>query len=125
MADTGLRDPAVARLADRQLCELVAHLFDPAAELARAQPAGGIEAARLHAIKADILAILVRGDLSVAIVAARHRLPVRHVQRLFEAEGITFTQFVLEQRLAHAHRLLANPRSANLKISAVAIEAGF
>jgi AraC-like DNA-binding protein len=50
---------------------------------------------------------------------------VRYVQRLFETEGVTFTDFVLDARLAQAHRMLTNDRFANLKISAVACEAGF
>jgi AraC-like DNA-binding protein len=85
----------------------------------------GARAARLRAIKADIAENISREDLSVATIAARHRLPVRYVQRLFETEGVTFTQFVLEQRLARARTVLINPRLAHVKISAVAIDAGF
>jgi len=66
-----------------------------------------------------------REDLSVATVAARHHLPVRSVQRLFEADGETFTEFVLHARLARAYRMLVDRRLINLKISAVASEAGF
>src|SRR5262249_43059755 len=50
---------------------------------------GGARAARLAAVKADILENLA-SDLSIAAVAARHRLPVRYVQRLFEGEGLSF-----------------------------------
>jgi AraC-like DNA-binding protein len=125
LADGGLEDAGMARLADLQMRELVAHLFNPAAELARAQAGAGIQAARLQAIKADILANLAREDLSVPAIAARHRLQVRYVQRLFESEGTTFTEFVLRERLARAYRMLANSRLANLKISAVAMEVGF
>jgi len=63
--------------------------------------------------------------LSIASIATRHRLPVRTVQRLFEADGTSFSEFLLRERLALAHRLLANPRSARLKISAIALDAGF
>ena len=125
LADDGNYDSAMSRLAEQQLREILTHLFAPDAELARAQPARGIHAARLQAIKADIRANLERGYLSVTAVAARHRLPVRYVQRLFEAEGASFTGFVLDERLARAHRIVTNPRLANLKISAVAIDAGF
>jgi AraC-like DNA-binding protein len=105
--------------------EVLTHLLAPNTELAHAQPAGGVRAARLQAIKADVRANLERGDLSVATAAAWHRLPVRYVQRLFEAEGVTFTEFVLAERLARAYRLLMDRRNANLKISALAISAGF
>ena len=47
---------------------------------------------------------------------------MRYLQRLFEAEGTIFTDFLLHARLTFA---LMNPRAAILKISAIAIEAGF
>jgi AraC-like DNA-binding protein len=85
----------------------------------------GARAARLGAIKADIVDNLACDNLSAATVAARHRLPVRYMQRLFETEGVTFTDFVLDARLTRAHRMLVDPRLANLKVGAVACEAGF
>jgi AraC-like DNA-binding protein len=47
------------------------------------------------------------------------------IRRLFEAEGVTFTEYVLAQRLARAHRMLMDPRRASEKISTVALDAGF
>ena len=58
-------------------------------------------------------------------VAARHRLAPRFVQRLFEAEGTTFTEYVLAERLARARRVLTDPRFAGRKISTIAFDAGF
>jgi AraC-like DNA-binding protein len=92
------------------------------AEIAKAR---GARAARLRVIKDDIGSNLARDDLSVATVAARHRLAVRYVQRLFEAEGVTFTEYVLEARLACVHRMLRDPRLAHVKIGTVACDAGF
>jgi AraC-like DNA-binding protein len=86
---------------------------------------GGGRAARLREIKADIVQAIGREDISVGVVAARHRLPVRYVQRLFEAEGVTFTEFVLGRRLARAYTLLTDRRFADLPIGAIAFEAGF
>lgn len=43
-------DPSLASLADQQVRELLAHVFDPSGDLARAQTYGGIKAARLHAV---------------------------------------------------------------------------
>lgn len=86
---------------------------------------GGGRAARLREIKADIEQAIGREDLSVGMLAARHRLPVRYVQRLFEADGVTFTEFVLDRRLARAYRLLTDRRFADLPIGAIAFEAGF
>ena len=58
-------------------------------------------------------------------LAARHRLAVRYVQRLFEAEGTTFTEFVLARRLERAHRLLTDPRCTDRPVSMIAFEVGF
>jgi AraC-like DNA-binding protein len=85
----------------------------------------GVRAARLAAIKADIAGRLDRRDLDLASVAARQHVTPRYVQVLFEAEGITFSQFVLEQRLARAHQMLTDPRFAGWTVSTVALAAGF
>lgn len=114
--------PALQHHAVTHIHDLIALALGAARDGAKAR---GASAARLHAIKADIADNLARDDLSVATVAARHRLPVRYVQRLFEADGMTFTDFVLDARLASAHRVLIDPRRANLKIAAIASEAGF
>jgi AraC-like DNA-binding protein len=93
-----------------------------AAEMARD---GGVRAARLHAIRLDISANLCRGDLSVAALALRHSCTPRFVQRLFEREGTTFTDYLLSQRLARVHRMLSDPRRAGQKISTLAYDCGF
>jgi AraC-like DNA-binding protein len=85
----------------------------------------GLRAARLHAIKQDIAKNLDRPNLSVATLADRHGCTPRFIQRLFETEGTTFTEYVLAQRLARAHRLLTDPRRESEKISVVAYDSGF
>ena len=85
----------------------------------------GARAARLRAIKEDITSLLDQPDLSVATIAARHRINPRWVQRLFEGEGTTFTEHVLAQRLVRAHRLLTDPLHASQKVSTIALDAGF
>jgi AraC-like DNA-binding protein len=111
---------------------MVAHIYDlmsvmggvtrDAEQLAQD---GGLHAARLHMIKKDVAANLDRPDLSVTMLAERHGCTTRLVQRLFEREGTTFTEYVLAQRLARAHRLLADPRRVGEKISALAYDCGF
>ena len=92
----------------------------------RAIAAGrGIAAARLRAIMTDISAHLGDGDLSVAEVARRHRVTPRYIHKLFENEGLTFSSFVLGQRLSRAHRILSDPRLACRNISSVAFDVGF
>ena len=85
----------------------------------------GIAAARLRTIMTDINAHLGEGNLSVAEIARRHRVTPRYVHKLFENEGLTFSSFVLGQRLSRAHRLLSDPHLADRNISSVAFDVGF
>jgi AraC-like DNA-binding protein len=111
---------------------LVAHFHDlvsmsigatrDAAEVARGR---GVRAARLRAIKSYILENLSRGDLSIDAVATRHGISARYVRMLFDGEGATFSDFVLGNRLARAHRMLRDPRYIGHTISAMAFECGF
>jgi AraC-like DNA-binding protein len=111
---------------------VVSHFYDliavavgatrDAAEMARHN---GLRAARLYALKQDIARSLGEPDLNVAALALRHGCTARFIQRLFEHEGTSFTDYVLAQRLARAHRLLVDPRHADEKISSIALDAGF
>jgi AraC-like DNA-binding protein len=92
------------------------------AELARAR---GVRAARQRTVKTDILQNLARADLSIATVAARQGVTPRYVQMLFEAEGETFSEFVLSERLARAHHMLSDPRMIGRTVAAVAFASGF
>jgi AraC-like DNA-binding protein len=85
----------------------------------------GLAAARFEAIKADILARISDSALSLTQVAQRHRASPRYVQMLFERAGTTFSEFVLEQRLLYAHRLLRSSLNSGRKISDIAHMAGF
>jgi AraC-like DNA-binding protein len=121
------------RMADRELQPLVvAHLYDLMAvavgatrDAAEVAQSGGVRAARLHAIKQNVARSLDQPDLSVTTLAGRHRCTPRSLQRLFETEGTTLTEYVLVQRLARAHRMLGDRRRDEEKISAVAYECGF
>jgi AraC-like DNA-binding protein len=85
----------------------------------------GVRAARLRAIKEDIVRHFGDGDLSVVAVAARHSLTPRYIHKLFEAEGETFSEHVLARRLEFAHRLLTDGRLLDKRISSIAFDAGF
>ena len=52
-------------------------------------------------------------------------MTVRYLHKLFESEGITYSEFVLGQRLARAHCLLTNPLHSRRAISTIAFELGF
>ncbi len=47
------------------------------------------------------------------------------MQALFEGDRTTFSQFLLDERLARVHLTLRDPLRASLGISAIAYEAGF
>jgi AraC-like DNA-binding protein len=85
----------------------------------------GVRAARLTAIKADIGRHLTDGSLSVAALAARHGITPRYLHKLFEDDAMTYSQYVLDQRLALAYRRLRSPRSAARTVSSIAHDAGF
>lgn len=108
-----------------QLCDLVALLLGPTRDAAQAAKERGVRAARLHSIKQEIARSVFRRDLSAEEIAASQRISVSYLRKLFEGDGTTFTDFVLDQRLEQVHRLVTDPRSAALKISALAYDAGF
>jgi AraC-like DNA-binding protein len=86
---------------------------------------GELRAARLVAIKSDILNNLRQTTLSIHGMASRHGVAIRYLRALFAADGTTFTKFVLQQRLAAAHAMLSDMRSAERTIGAIAFEVGF
>jgi len=93
-----------------------------AADIARNR---GLVAARLDAIKAEIVRCLGRPDLRLEHIAANHGVSTRYVQHLFALRGESFTNFVLEQRLLSAYRSLRQPTSKSRKISDIATAVGF
>jgi AraC-like DNA-binding protein len=84
----------------------------------------GLRAARLQAIKADILKRLA-SKISIADAAKRACVTTRYVQLLFESEGTTFSEYVLDRRLARAYRRLADQRFGHRLISDIAFDCGF
>ncbi|MFI0847472.1 AraC family transcriptional regulator [Mesorhizobium sp. IMUNJ 23232] len=119
-----LAKPDLQRVVASHVHDLAALALGATRDAAEQARARGARAARLRAIKDDIAANL-DGDVSIDAIARRHRVTPRSVQMAFEAEGTTFTDFVLGQRLARAHRMLTDPLRIGQKISTVAFDAGF
>jgi AraC-like DNA-binding protein len=86
---------------------------------------GVLRAARLSAIKSDILNNLRQHTLSIHGTASRHGISVRYIRQLFAADGTSFTDFVLDQRLVAVHLTLSDIRFADRTISAIAFEVWF
>lgn len=106
-------------------CDLAAVAIGATREATELARGSGLRAARLYAIKKDITCNLDDIDLSVITLAERHGCTPRLIQRLFEQEGTSFTDYLLKQRLARAYCLLTDPRHADLKITAIAFDVGF
>jgi AraC-like DNA-binding protein len=115
---------AFIRLATTHIHDLLALSLGARPDFSEVARERGLSVARLRAIKATILRHLARHDLSVSVVATLSRLTTRHVQRLFENEGTTFSRFVLERRLAHIHAQLTDPGQAHKNISTIVFESG-
>ena len=85
----------------------------------------GLSAARLSEAKSYIVENSFRRDLSVGTVATHLGVTPRKLQRMFESEGTTFSEFLLGQRLSRAHRMLTEPRRIQSAVATVAYDAGF
>jgi AraC-like DNA-binding protein len=117
--------PELKHVVGGHVHDLLALMVGATRDAAEGAKERGLRAARLTAIKQDIARNLDRPDISVATLALRHGCTPRFIQRLFETEGTTFTEYVLAQRLVRAHRMLKDPRRAGDKIAVIALDAGF
>lgn len=120
-----LAQPELQRMAVAHIYDLAAVTLGATRDAAAAASNHGVRAARLAGIKQDIAANVAHGDVSIGAIAARHRVTPRTVQKLFEQDGTTFSEYLLAQRLALAHRMLSDARRAQEKIAVVALMAGF
>lgn len=122
--EDAIATPELQRLAALHVYDLLALAVGATRDAQHMATHRGVGAARLCAIKKEIAENAGR-QYSVEAVAARHRLSPRHVQRLFEQDGTSFTEYVREQRLLLAYRMLSSPRFSHLRVSDIALEAGF
>ncbi|TCR70311.1 helix-turn-helix transcriptional regulator [Bosea sp. BK604] len=80
---------------------------------------------RMSAIKSDIEARLTERGLGARQIADRHGISLRYLQKLFEDEQTTFSEFVLQRRLDRALRLLQSAEAFETSISEIAFGVGF
>jgi AraC-like DNA-binding protein len=118
-------EPQLLNLSVRHVQDLLALAIGPTADFAQTARTRGLRAARLRLAKSYIVAHSHRRDISIATVASSLSVTPRYVQRLFEADGTTFSEFLIGQRLARAHRLLCEPDCSQMAISTIAFDAGF
>jgi AraC-like DNA-binding protein len=118
-------DPQLQSLMASHLQDLAALAIGATRDAAMAAGGRGVPAARLRAIKADIVTNLTDRHLSIDAVARRHRITPRYVGMLFDGDATTFSEFVLVQRLDRVRRMLIDPRFSDRTVSSLAFEAGF
>jgi AraC-like DNA-binding protein len=124
---TGEREfsPPATQLVTDHISDLMALIVGASGDAAEQARGRGVAAARLGAVKAAIREGIGRPDLSMLDVAATHGISPRYLRQLFEAEGQSFTGYVLEQRLTQAHAMITSRRFATEPISKIAFEVGF
>lgn len=120
-----LTNPAIGQSVADHIVDLAALTLGARGDHAELARQRGGKAARLRAIRADILHSIGRSDLSTELIAARQGISPRYVRKLFEEDGSSFSAFVLSERVMKAHRILIDRRYAHLNIAQVAHESGF
>jgi len=112
-------------MASRHIYDLTALVLDGFVRGGAARNESSIAAARLKLVQNDILERLPDHGLHIDAVAKRQGVTPRYIQRLFENNGTTFSDFVRERRLELAFRLLQERAPAASTITAIAYDAGF
>src|SRR5262249_12665318 len=120
-----IEQPNLRNLLTTHIHDLMAMIIGASRDGAALAQQRGVAAARLAAIKADIIEHVGHDESTLPALAARHGLTPRSIQRLFERDGSTFSEFKLEHQLACARRMLADKRYSEWTIAAVAVAAGF
>jgi AraC-like DNA-binding protein len=116
---------AVSRTVSNHVTDLIALTLGATGDAAHAALGGGLRAARLTAAKAYIENHIGPESLSIEDVAEHMGVSSRYVRKLFEAEGDSFSKYVLQQRLARVRSMLANGRFDHVPISSLAYDVGF
>jgi len=120
-----LATPQLRRLFTTHVYDLVALAIGATRDAAETAQGRGLRAARLSAAKGVIAKRLEEEGLAVTHIADHLGVTPRYLQRLFEYEGTTFSEYVTAQRLARAYRMLSDPRFLNLTITWIAFDVGF
>ncbi|WP_378949370.1 helix-turn-helix transcriptional regulator [Mesorhizobium sp. ANAO-SY3R2] len=111
------------RLAGKHLYDLAALALHEGAEDAVERARASLGATRLQLVKADMLRNLTDPELGIGAVAMRQGVSPRYIQRLFEQEGLTFSEFRRDARLDLARTSLDAADAGS--ISTIAFDAGF
>ncbi|MEU8378564.1 helix-turn-helix domain-containing protein [Streptosporangium sp. NPDC048865] len=100
---------------------LLAHELDTDASGSMTDPRGVL----LMRIQAFVERELGEADLSPSAIASAHHISVRHLHKLFQAEGVTVGGWIRLRRLERCRRDLADPLLDGLPVSGIASRWGF
>ncbi len=117
--------PDICEMAGRHLKDLIVLALSGGESRAAETLAGTISLSRRKTIEADMLANLDMPHLDLKWVAARQGVSPRHVQRLFEAQGTSFSDELRRLRLEKAAEMLADPRCRHRTILSISMDLGF
>jgi AraC-like DNA-binding protein len=117
-----IADPQLGRLSATHVYDLIALAIGATNDGQEIAQQRGVRAARLEAIKADLIQNIT---LDLERIARRQGISSRYIQMLFEQSGTTFSEFLLERRLDVARAMLTSPRYEKWSVTAIALEAGF
>lgn len=120
-----LSSTASRQLATRHVHDLLALALGTHGDAREAAREGGLPAARLRAAKTLIRRNLFESHLSPEFIAGHLEISPRSLQRLFEADGTTFSAFVNDLRITQAHAALTDQAAHGRKIADIAFDCGF
>jgi AraC-like DNA-binding protein len=123
--ENALSIPGLRQTVVNHIHDLIALTLGATRDAAHAARDGGVRAVRLAAAKAHIIRSSARQDISVDTVAIHLGVTPRYLQRLFEADRTTFSEFLLRQRLTRAYRMLRSRQCSGQAVSTIAYDVGF
>lgn len=107
------------------LQDLLALVIAASGDESRAAVVRDGAAARLYALKVCVDRHLFEHGLGAEFLARANGITPRHVHRLFEAEGVPLSKYILERRMLEAYRLLTQPEANGRTIVDIAFSIGF
>jgi AraC-like DNA-binding protein len=115
----------VARLHQDFIIDLVALALGTEGDARALAEQRGAQAVRRAAVVQAIAASMADPALDATMVAARLGITVRYVHHLLQPTGRSFSEHLLDKRLARAAELLCETGQRHRRIADIAFEVGF
>jgi AraC-like DNA-binding protein len=123
--DGGFSEPAVLAHAGQSVLDLAVLAIGTDRDNTQTARQRGLRAARLAAVLRLIRAEYTDPGISPAAIAARIGISTRYLHDLLQETGVSFSERVIDLRLAKTFALLCRERGKVLKVSDAAYAAGF